>query len=200
MPPLHVPRQPAQTGGLDQLPLSLTGQKMAAPAGRLRSRCGHRFSPPPSPAAPRRPGRSRQLIGAGFHGDCGGGRGVVCGDARENGGGERWRRDGGAGRRQLHPPRSCHAAGLVKTPAVLLIKYLGGQPSCFLWWQPLRCPKGAPGHLRNVVGCRKVLGEQQRLRCCRAAVGIHRQNRLPVSIRWLHLQTGVPEFRTVVTI
>lgn len=43
--------------------------------------------------------------------------------------------------RQLHPPRSCRAAGLVKTPAILLIKYLGGQPSCFLWWQPPRCPR-----------------------------------------------------------
>ncbi|XP_046764707.1 uncharacterized protein LOC121106592 [Gallus gallus] len=95
------PRPPCSDRGTTPAAPLADRAENGRPAGRSRSRYGHRFTPPLFPAAPRRPGRSRQLIGAGFHGDCGGGRGVVCGDARENGGGERWRRDGGAGAEAL---------------------------------------------------------------------------------------------------
>lgn len=106
------PRRGRAARGLQPRRVPARGRKWP-PGARSRRRCGRCRLPPPSPATPRRPERSRQLLGAGFHGDSGGGRGRpwrrggrgdVCRDVRGvwgrgemAGGSGRGRRRGGGG-------------------------------------------------------------------------------------------------------
>lgn len=69
---------------------------------------------------------------------------------------------------QLHPLRTSPAAGLGKPPAILRVKYLAGQPSRILWWEPWwclwpswRCSSAGLQGAGRCLGKSGALGDQQ---------------------------------------